>query len=35
MIDGATCNNVLAEASVTKLRRDPGDFLINKTKPTK
>lgn len=31
MIDGATCNNVLAEASVTKLRRDPGDFLMNKT----
>lgn len=35
MIDGATCNNVLAEASVTKLRRDPGDFLMHKTKTRK
>ena len=35
MIHGATCNNVLAEASVTKLRRDPGDFLMNETKTRK
>ena len=35
MIDGATCNNVLAEASVTKLRRDPGAFLMNETKTRK
>ena len=35
MIDGATCNNVLAEATVTKLRRDPGAFLMKETKTRK
>ena len=35
MIDGAACNNVLAEASLTKLRRDPGAFLMNETKTRK